>query len=92
MTTTLKEKRIQVKVDADLKADVDQILNELGLNQTSLITALYKRVAASGGVPFNLQLTEREKLSNRLLKETSKLPVSDLTNDDKALEDWINEE
>lgn len=91
MATTIHEKRIQVKVDADLKEDVDRVLDALGLNQTTLITALYKRVAASGGVPFDLQMTERERLTNRLLTATSQLPVLDLTDDDEALEEWFDE-
>lgn len=91
MATTINEKRIQVKVDADLKMDVDRVLNSLGINQTTLITALYKRVAASGGVPFDLQMTERERLTNRLLSTTSQLPVLDLTTDDNALEAWFDE-
>lgn len=92
MATAIHEKRVQVKVDANLKADVDRVLDALGLNQTTLITALYKRVAASGGVPFDLQMTERERLTNRLLTTTGQLPVLDLTNDDEALESWLDEE
>lgn len=91
MATAIHEKRVQVKVDADLKADVDRVLDALGLSQTTLITALYKRVAASGGVPFDLQMTERERLTNRLLTATSQLPVLDLTTDDEALETWFDE-
>lgn len=91
MATTINEKRIQVKVDADLKMDVDRVLDALGLSQTTLITALYKRVAASGGVPFDLQMTERELLTDRLLTATSQLPVLDLTTDDKSLEAWFDE-
>ncbi|MGO3539199.1 type II toxin-antitoxin system RelB/DinJ family antitoxin [Leuconostoc mesenteroides] len=91
MATVINEKRVQVKVDADLKTDVDRVLDALGLSQTALITALYKRVAASGGVPFDLQMTERERLTNRLLTATNQLPVLDLTTDDKALEAWFDE-
>ncbi|MGX4645711.1 type II toxin-antitoxin system RelB/DinJ family antitoxin [Holzapfeliella sp. JNUCC 80] len=90
--STEKEKRIQVKVDSYLKNDVDSILSKLGINQTTLINALYKRVAASGSIPFELKLTERELLTNNLLKVTDQIPVRDLTRNDTDLKAWFDEE
>lgn len=38
-----------------------------------------------------IQIKERKKLSDRLIKEISKLPVKDLTKDEKSLEKWFDE-
>lgn len=61
METKERKKKIQVNIDRNLANNVEAVLDSLGLNQTTLITALYKRVEAQGEVPFSLALTERRK-------------------------------
>ncbi len=42
-----EKKRIQVQVDKELADDTEQVLERLGLTQTTAITMLYKRIVAS---------------------------------------------
>lgn len=80
-----KEKRcIQVKINEDLAEQADEILEDLGLNQTVLITALYKRLVAQGRVPFELALTDREIAERNFQKNAEKLPHVTISN----AEDW----
>lgn len=86
-----KKKKVQVNIDKELAQDVESVLESLGLNPTVLITALYKRVAAQGEIPFSLALTEREKAINRLAKAADKVPTKHLDSMDDVAK-WLDEE
>ncbi|KAF1302527.1 MULTISPECIES: type II toxin-antitoxin system RelB/DinJ family antitoxin [Enterococcus] len=67
METKDRKKKIQVNIDRNLANNVEAVLDSLGLNQTTMITALYKRVEAQGEVPFSLALTKEEKINLELM-------------------------
>lgn len=67
METKERKKKIQVNIDRNLANNVEAVLDSLGLNQTTMITALYKRVEAQGEVPFSLALTKEEKINLELM-------------------------
>ncbi|WDF82498.1 RelB/DinJ family addiction module antitoxin [Lacticaseibacillus pabuli] len=60
------QKKLQVIVDAKTDKQVRIILNQLGLNPSVVIGALWKRIAAEGGIPFSLMLTNRELANDEL--------------------------
>jgi len=85
------KKRIQVQVDKDLANDTERVLNELGLTPTTAIVMLYKRIVASGGLPFDVALTDRERATLNLLNATEKLPVNKIDTQED-LEKWFADE
>lgn len=78
------KKRIQVKIDKDLASDVEEVLDDLGLTPTTAITMFYKRIAGNGRIPFDVALTEEEKLNRELEKATRSLPRKEVTQKDMA--------
>ena len=74
-----EKKRIQVQIDKNLAEEADLIFNELGLNQTAVLNAFYKRVVADGGLPFELKLTDKQKAALDLSKAAEDVPVKKLT-------------
>jgi len=80
-----KKKKIQVNVDPKLAEGVNAVLDSLGMNQTVLITALYKRVLATGSVPFELSLTQREQTDLRIRELSKELPTR-VINDPKEFD------
>lgn len=52
MTTTHTKKSITIKVDETLKNDADDILDQMGLNMTTLPNMTLKRVVADRQLPF----------------------------------------
>ena len=52
MATT---KTLNLRVDADLKAQAEQIFSELGLPTSMAITMFLKSVVRYGGIPFDLR-------------------------------------
>jgi len=65
---TNEKKKVQVNINKNLATDVESILDSLGVNPSILITALYKRVAARGEIPFDLSLTSKEKVELQLMR------------------------
>lgn len=82
------KKRLQVNIDEQLAKEVDDILDDLGMNPTTLVTALYKRVAAEGRVPFELKLSEVELAKRKIQQLSSKKPVVYFENG-QDFEDWL---
>lgn len=48
--------QINVRVDDNLKAQVENIFEELGLNVSTAVNIFFKQVAREGGIPFDLKL------------------------------------
>ena len=87
-----KEKgRIQVGIDKELKENAEQILEELGLNATTAITILYKRVVSRGEFPMEIKLSEEEKQAIKLRQLAQNMPVQLLDTHEK-LNEWFNED
>ncbi|OJF94603.1 type II toxin-antitoxin system RelB/DinJ family antitoxin [Alkalibacterium sp. 20] len=70
---------VRVQIDKKLADEANLIFKELGLNQTFVINALYKRVVADAGLPFELVLTEKKKVSLKFSKATENFPVKKLS-------------
>ena len=51
-------KNLNLRVDADLKAQAEHIFSELGLPTSTAITLFLKSVVRHGGIPFSLRLDE----------------------------------
>ena len=85
-----EKKRIQVQVDKDLADNTEAVLSELGLNPTTAINMLYKRIVATGALPFKPALNQEERASLRFLKATEETPVTEFKNA-QAVADWLND-
>ncbi len=62
-----KTKTLTVRLDPDLKENVDGILDELGLSTSQAIVLFYKQVQMHQGLPFDVRLpnaTTREALGD----------------------------
>lgn len=58
--TNKDKKRVQIQIDKTLAIETEKVLDALGMSPTTLITMLYKRIAANGAIPFKVELTEEE--------------------------------
>ncbi len=47
---------ISARIDPGLKHNVEQILDDLGLNMTQAITIFFKQVELQQGLPFDVKL------------------------------------
>ena len=47
---------LNVRIDAELKKQSEQIFNELGLNMSTALTVFLRQTVRSNGIPFELRL------------------------------------
>ncbi len=57
-----KSAMIRARVDSTLKAEVEGILQELGLSTTQAITLFYQQIRLSKGLPFEVRLPNQVTL------------------------------
>ena len=58
--TMPKTTTISVRMDADLKSNAESILSALGLTPSQAISVFYKQITFQHGLPFPVQIPERE--------------------------------
>jgi DNA-damage-inducible protein J len=70
--------QINIKIEKDLKRDVDIIFNKLGLSATDAVRIFFKKVQAEMGIPFKLKIdyepneeTKKALLSDDLIQLNS---------------------
>ena len=47
---------LNIRIDADLKKEAEQIFNELGLNMSTALTVFLRQTVRSNGLPFDMRL------------------------------------
>ncbi len=55
-----KTTTISVRMDAELKANAEGILSALGLTPSQAISVFYKQITYRHGLPFPVQIPEKE--------------------------------
>lgn len=51
-----KKKNVTVRLDADLKQEVEQVFSDLGLSTSQAIVLFYKQVQLNRGLPFDVRV------------------------------------
>lgn len=88
MSTTSK---VQANVDRDLKNNAETIIKEVGLTPTAIINGLYRKIVATGKIPFDFSLTQDQMADFELKNAVKKLPVKTLRTR-QEIEDFFNNE
>lgn len=89
--TNIDKKRIQVNIDRLTAERADKVFKGLGINPTTAINALYTKTVALGKLPFELELTQRQKDELALQELITKIPVKNLETQEE-LEEFFREE
>lgn len=53
---------INIRIDEELKKKSEEILDEIGLGMTAALTIFLKAVVRNNGIPFNLEIPNKETL------------------------------
>ena len=51
----IKSANVIARVDPRIKKEAEEIINDLGLNASSIINALYRQIIINKGIPFNIK-------------------------------------
>lgn len=66
----MKAATIQTRIEAPLKATVEEILHQLGLSASEAITLFYRQIALHQGLPFEVRLPN--KSTQKAMRESLK--------------------
>ena len=66
----MEDALINVRIESDLKQDVEQILKQLGLSATQAITMYYQQIRLNKGLPFEVKLPNEE--TQKVIEESRK--------------------
>lgn len=84
-----EKKRVQANLDKDLVEQAERVFNDVGLNTTSALTAFYKKVVATDGIPFKLtRLSPSEQLEREIQKKISAGQYKKIDSE-KKLAEWL---
>lgn len=53
-----KSATVRARIEPSLKEAAERILDGIGLDPTTVVTALYRQIVARNGMPFEFELTE----------------------------------
>ena len=61
--------QMNIKIEENLKRDVDNILNRLGLSATDAVRIFFKKVQSERGIPFEMKVDyePNEETKNALM-------------------------
>lgn len=95
MSTTVKRKRaqgrVQANVDPDVKNMAEDVIKAVGLTPTAVINSFYRKIAATGRISLDISLTSDQMADLQLQNAVKKLPVKKLRTK-KEIEDFFNDE
>jgi len=63
-----KDATVRARVDAELKAEVEEILSEIGLSMSQAIVLFMKAIQREGGIPIELKIADRDE-KEKILEE-----------------------
>ncbi len=88
MTTTLS-----IRIDRELKEDVEDLLSDLGLNVTTAITCFFRKMQDVQGIPFAIGRTESPReITLKAIEEAKRVardPRAPSCDDPAKLHDFL---
>lgn len=69
----MKTTNFSIRLDKDLKKQVEEIYKELGMNLETAINVFLQKSVAVGGFPFDVKLEEPNKETTLALLEADKI-------------------
>lgn len=58
----MKTETVRARIEPDLKRDVEQVLDQLGLSTTDAIRIYFNQIRLIQGLPFEIKLPNKETL------------------------------
>lgn len=85
-------KTLNLRVDANLKAEAEHIFSELGLPTSTAITMFLKATVRYGGLPFELRLRPNEETRRAIEEIEQGVGLSRVFHStDELMEDLMND-
>ena len=86
-----KTSTIHLRIEPEIKADVEKLLGKLGMSTTDAINIFLNQIILTGGLPFPVKIPEPNKETLAALKEAEDIRKGLVTSKAKSVEDFVRE-
>jgi len=86
-----KTSTIHLRVEPGIKADVEKLLDRLGLTTTDAINIFLNQVVLTGGLPFPVKITQPNKETLAAIKEAEKIKRGIIQSEAKSVDEFFKE-
>jgi DNA-damage-inducible protein J len=86
-----KTSTIHLRVEPDIKASVEKLLDRLGLNTTDAINIFLNQVVLTGGLPFPVKIPQPNKETLAAIKEAEKIKSGIMQSKAKSVDEFFKE-
>ena len=64
----MKNRSIQIRVNAALKKKLERVLDKMGLDMPTAVRIYFAKIVMTGGIPFSLENNEEDRYSPAQMK------------------------
>ena len=86
-----KTSTIHLRIEPEIKADVDKLLGRLGMSTTDAINIFLNQVILTGGLPFPVKIPRPNKETLSALKEAEDIRKGLSDSKAKSVEDFVRD-
>ena len=69
----INQTNINIRTDADVKANAEKLFEQLGLNMTTAVNIFLRQAIRQGGLPFDVKLDVPNEITAAAIEEGRKL-------------------
>lgn len=91
-----KSETLHIRVDPEIKTDVEATLKPLGLSTTEAVNIFFHQIVLRGGLPFDVKLPEPNAETLAAMQEAldmsnGKIPAKKFHSVEELMEDLMND-
>ena len=86
-----KTSTIHLRVEPAIKADVEKLLDRLGLSTTDAINIFLNQVILTGGLPFSVKIPQPNEITLAAIKEAEKIKKGIIPSKAKSVDEFFKE-
>ena len=86
-----KTSTIHLRVEPAIKADVEKLLDRLGLSTTDAINIFLNQIVLTGGLPFPVKVPQPNEITLAAMKEAEEIKKGTIPSKDKSVDEFFEE-
>jgi DNA-damage-inducible protein J len=86
-----KTSTIHLRVEPAIKADVEKLLNRLGLSTTDAINIFLNQIVLTGGLPFPVKLPQPNVITLAAMKEAEDIKKGIIPSKAQSVDEFFKE-
>jgi DNA-damage-inducible protein J len=86
-----KTSTIHLRVEPEVKADVEKLLDRLGLSTTDAINIFLNQIVLTGGLPFPVKVPRPNKITLSAMKEAEEIKKDIIPSKIKSVDEFFEE-